>query len=90
MRNLKYAESIYCHECEGNVRMVGGRLVKVKSAKPTRVEIDYSCVECGAWGTATRDGDYLPYSEREFCEKHGIIQFSEKAIGRGVVFYSVK
>ena len=82
MKPVKYAQSIHCRECEGSVRMMNGRLLAGKG--PARVEIDYTCVECGTWGTAAREEAHLPYSEREFCYGLGILRPEEKTKGQGV------
>lgn len=84
MKPIKYAQSIHCSSCEGNVKMTGGRVLQSKSKGHPQVEIDYVCVDCGLRGSAVRDEKYLPYSEREFCQEKGLLDFAAQAQGKGV------
>jgi hypothetical protein len=86
MKAVKYAQSIHCHACEGNVKMVNGRVLSSKAKAPTQVEIDYLCVDCGTRGSAIREEQNLPFSEREFCQEKGVLDFVAKAKGQGVYF----
>ena len=81
---MKYAQSIYCQVCEGNVKMVNGRPLPAKPKGAPQVEIDYVCVDCGSRGSAVRDQRDLPFSEREFCQEKGLLNFSAQAKGKGV------
>jgi hypothetical protein len=38
-----------------------------------QVEFDYVCVGCGVRNSASRDWEYLQYSEREFCQSKGLV-----------------
>jgi hypothetical protein len=84
MKAVKYAQSIYCQVCEGHVKMVNGRVLSTKAKAPTQVEIDYVCVDCGNRASAVREEQYLPFSEREFCQEKGLLDFAAKAKGKGV------
>jgi len=86
MKAVKYAQSIHCHSCEGNVKMVNGRVLISKPKAPTQVEIDYLCVDCGTRGSAVREEQNLPFSEREFCQEKGVLDFAAKAKGKGVYY----
>jgi hypothetical protein len=72
--------------CEGNVKMVSGRVLSTKGKRPTQVEIDYLCVDCGHRGSAIREEQILPFSEREFCQEKGLLDFAAKAKGKGVYY----
>lgn len=84
MKPVKYAQSIHCPACEGSVKMVSGRVVSPKGKGPLQVEIDYVCVSCGQRGSALREELNLPYSEREFCQEKGLLDFAAQAKGKGV------
>lgn len=84
MKPVKYAQSIHCPSCEGSVKMVSGRVLSAKGKGPMQVEIDYVCVACGHRGSALREEQYLPYSEREFCQEKGLLNFAAQAKGKGV------
>ncbi len=84
MKPVKYAQSIHCPSCEGSVKMVNGRVLSSKGKGPLQVEIDYVCVSCGQRGSALREEQYLPYSEREFCQEKGFLDFAAQAKGKGV------
>jgi hypothetical protein len=86
MKNVKYAQSIHCTACEGSAKMVNGRVLEQKGKKPVRVEIDYVCVACGLRGSAIREEQNLPFSEREFCQEKGLLDFAAKAKGKGVYY----
>ncbi len=86
MKAVKYAQSIHCHACEGNVKMVTGRVLSSKAKAPIQVEIDYVCVDCGTRGSAVREEQNLPFSEREFCQEKGVLDFASKAKGQGVYY----
>jgi len=86
MKAIKYAQSIFCQNCEGNVRMVSGRILAAKPKKQPQVEIDYLCVDCGHRGSAVREEQNLPFSEREFCQETGLLDFAAKAKGKGVYY----
>ena len=81
---MKYAQSIYCQVCEGNVKMVNGRSLPAKSKGGRQVEIDFVCVDCGTRGSAVRDPRDLPFSEREFCQEKGLLDFAAQVKGKGV------
>jgi hypothetical protein len=84
MKPVKYAQSIHCPSCEGSVKMVSGRVLSPKAKGPLQVEIDFVCVDCGLRGSAVREEQYLPYSEREFCQEKGLLDFAGQAKGKGV------
>ncbi len=84
MKPVKYAQSIHCPSCEGRVKMVNGRVMSPKGTGPLQVEIDFVCVACGQRGSALREEQYLPYSEREFCQEKGLLDFAAQAKGKGV------
>ena len=86
MESTKYSESIFCEQCENNVKMTSCRSVATKSKGRTQVEFDYVCVDCGYRASAIRDMEYLQYSEREFCQKSGLAEFKKKSKPVGVVF----
>jgi hypothetical protein len=81
---MKYAQSIHCHACEGNVKMVGGRPLAGKPKATPMVEIDFVCVDCGTRGSVSRDSQTLPFSEREFCQEAGLLNFKAQVKGKGV------
>ena len=81
---MKYAQSIHCHVCEGNVKMVNGRTMIVKAKAAPQVEIDVVCVDCGSRGSVTRDVETLPFSEREFCQEKGLLNLKAQVQGKGV------
>ena len=62
MKTAKYAQSIFCHECEGNVKMINGRVLKSKGSQ--KIEFDYVCVDCGTWGSAVREESMLVLSAK--------------------------
>jgi hypothetical protein len=84
MKPVKYAQSIHCPACEGSVKMVNGRVLQPKGKSPTQVEIDFVCVDCGQRGSALREEHFLPFSEREFCQDKGLLDFAAQAKGKGV------
>ncbi|HJT23541.1 MAG TPA: hypothetical protein VJ873_03140 [bacterium] len=84
MKPVKYAQSIHCPACEGSVKMTGGRVLAPKGKTPLQVEINYVCVGCGQRGSAVREEQCLPYSEREFCQEKGLLDFAGQAKGKGV------
>jgi hypothetical protein len=86
MKLVKYAQSIHCTACEGSVKMVNGRVLQTKAKNPIQVEIDYVCVDCGLRGSAVRGEQFLPFSEREFCQEKGLLDFAAKAKGKGVYY----
>lgn len=67
MKSMKYPESIHCEDCHSPVKMVDCRLLSKKVKGKTHVEFDLVCVACGKRFSASRDLEYLQYSEREFC-----------------------
>jgi DNA-directed RNA polymerase subunit RPC12/RpoP len=80
MKNVKYSETIFCVDCKGRVKMLNARLLELKGkAKATKfkdhgqVEFSYLCVDCGKRATEVRDSEYLHFSEREFCQKKGVL-----------------
>jgi hypothetical protein len=86
MKTFKYAESIFCESCRGRVKMVDCRVAAKKVKTKPQVEIDYACVDCGQRGSASRDAEFLHFSEREFCISKGLSVLKPKAKGQGVVF----
>jgi hypothetical protein len=81
---MKYAQSIHCHVCEGSVKMVNGRTLVGKAKAAPQVEIDFVCVDCGTRGSAARDIETLPFSEREFCQEKSLLDFKAQVKGKGV------
>jgi hypothetical protein len=81
---MKYAQSIHCHACEGNVKMVNGRNLAGKTKAAPQVEIDVLCVDCGTRGSVVRDIETLPFSEREFCQEKGLLNLKAQVQGKGV------
>lgn len=86
MKQFKYAQSIHCPSCEGNVKMVNGRILRAKAKNPVQVEIDFVCVSCGQRASAVREEQFLPFSEREFCQEKGLLDFAGQAKGKGVYY----
>ena len=86
MKNVKYAESIFCETCRGHVKMVDCRVAAKKARTKPQVEIDFACVDCGQRGTAQRDAEFLHFSEREFYLSQGLYILKPKVKGQGVVF----
>lgn len=86
MKPVKYAQSIHCSVCEGNVKMINGRVLNRKAKSPLQVEIDFVCVDCGFRGSAVREEQFLPYSEREFCQVKGFLDYAAQAQGKGVYY----
>jgi hypothetical protein len=86
MKPVKYPESIFCKVCNGHVKMLDCRTLDRKSKGHTQIEFDYVCVDCGARASATRDGEFLQFSEREFCQKQGLPEFKARTKGVGVIF----
>jgi hypothetical protein len=73
MKQVKYPESIFCAQCQSPVEMRNCRMLARKSKGQAQVEIDYVCVTCGHRASATRDWDYLQFSERDFCQSKGLV-----------------
>lgn len=73
MKQIKYPESIFCAQCQSHVEMRNCRMLTRKSKGKTQVEFDYLCVTCGHRASASRDWDYLQYSERDFCQSKGLV-----------------
>ena len=86
MKAVKYPESIFCAACEENVKMTDCRVANGKPKSKVQIEFDYVCVTCGHRASATRDWEFLQYSEREFCQKQGVPDFAAKPKGLGVVY----
>jgi hypothetical protein len=72
MKAVKYPESIFCDACKEHVKMTNCRVLRTKSKGKTQVEFDYVCVSCGHRDSASRDSEYLQFSEREFCQAKGL------------------
>jgi hypothetical protein len=72
MKQFKYPESIFCAECQGHVEMRNCRMLDRKSKGKVQVEFDYVCVTCGHRASASRDFEFLPFSERDFCQSKGL------------------
>jgi len=86
MKHVKYPESIFCHQCQDHVEMVDCKVLEKKVKGRLHIEFDYVCVSCGTRAAATRDWEYLQYSEREFCQKNGLADFGAEVKGKGVVY----
>ncbi len=86
MKQVKYPETIFCSECASHVKMTDCRVLDKKSKGKIMVEFDYVCVDCGSRGSASRESEYLQYSEREFCQAKGLPAFKQRTKGAGVVF----
>jgi hypothetical protein len=86
MKAVKYPETIFCSECHGHVKMLHCRVLERKSKGKVHVEFDFVCVDCGARASASRDAEYLQYSEREFCQSKGLPDFKPRTKGVGVVY----
>ena len=85
MKPIKYPESIFCSQCSENVQMTDCRILDRKVKGKTLVEFDYVCISCGHRASASRDWEYLQFSEREFCRINGPGDFGAGAKGQGVV-----
>ena len=86
MKPVKYPESIFCAECREHVKMTDCRVLNQKAKGNIQVEFDYVCITCGHRASASRDWEFLQFSEREFCQKNGIADFGAGATKQGVVF----
>ena len=75
MKQVKYPETIFCSTCSEHVKMTSCRLSGTKNQGRLQVEFDYVCVSCGHRDSAIRDLEFLQFSEREFCQKSGIVAF---------------
>ena len=64
-----YAQSIYCCDCEGKVRLLHARILRWRRLGKTHVEFETICPHCGRWETSIRVTENLPENERAFCHK---------------------
>ena len=85
MKAVKYPESIFCAECHEHVKMTNCRISSLKVRGRGQVEFDYACVSCGHRDSAVRDMEFLQFSEREFCQKSGLVGFEAGGKKQGVV-----
>lgn len=85
MKLIKYPEFIHCSECRDHVKMTDCRVLDRKVKGKLQVEFDYVCITCGHRSSASRDWEYLQFSEREFCQQNGVGDFGAGARGQGVL-----
>ncbi len=64
-----YAQSIYCCDCEGKVRLLHARILPWRRQGNIYVEFETVCPHCGRWDTSIRVTEELPESERAFCHR---------------------
>jgi len=85
MKPVKYPESIFCDVCSEHVQMVDCRISEPVAKKPIHIDFDYVCVSCGHRASASRNWEFLQFSEREFCQKSGVGSFGSKDRGKSVI-----
>ncbi len=89
MKGVLLAENIKCSGCNGAVRLTDAKSAGNDAQDSLRVEFHFVCVDCGTWGSSTQNGQYLPYSERKFCQDRKLEGFDQKVKGMGVVVNGV-
>ena len=85
MKLIKYPESILCSECRDHVKMTDCRVLERKVKGKLHIEFDYVCITCGHRSSASRDWEYLQFSEREYCQQNGVGDFGKGVKGQGVL-----
>jgi len=85
MKLIKYPESILCDECRDHVKMTDCRVLEKKLKGKLQIESDYVCISCCHRSSASRDWEYLQFSEREYCQQNGVGDFGAGAKGQGVL-----
>jgi len=85
MKGVLLAENIKCSDCNGAVRLTDAKSVGNGAPDSLKVEFHFVCVDCGAWGSSVQNGQYLPYSERKFCQDRKLDGFDQKVKGMGVI-----
>ena len=86
MKPIKYPETIFCADCQEHVKMTNCRLLPQTAKSKIQVEFDYACVTCGQRNSAVRDLEFLQFSEREFCQKNGIVEFKPGSKKMGGIY----
>jgi len=64
-----FAQSIYCCDCEGKVRLLHARNLPWRREGHIHVEFETICPHCGRWDVSVRALEDLPESERAFCRR---------------------